>query len=118
MLSLLKSAELFLPAIYQFEAWLGGDKLMHFKLSIVLSVMACFAVSNINKGFSLNTFWRLLWMQSFLVSCLLLDEALQYLAASRRFEWLDFYYGAGGILIGLSIYCCFWAVKNRLWMNA
>jgi hypothetical protein len=118
LLSFFKSAELFLPAIYQFQAWLGGDKLMHLKLSIILSVLACFAVSNIKKSFPLNTFWRLLWMQLFLVFCLLLDEVHQYLAASRRFEWLDFYYGAGGLLIGMSIYCSFLAVKNRLWMNA
>jgi hypothetical protein len=111
MLSLFKSAEIFLPAIYQFEAWLGGDKLMHLKLALVLSVLACFAVSNIKTRFPLHTFWRLLLMQSLLASCLLLDEAHQYLAASRRFEWLDFYYGAGGLLIGMSVYCIFLGVK-------
>jgi hypothetical protein len=111
MLSFFKSAELFLPAIYQFEAWLGGDKLMHLKLSVVLSVLACFAVSNIKKGFALNIFWRLLFVHLFLVSCLLLDEAHQYLASSRRFELMDFYYGAVGLFIGLLLYCCFFAVK-------
>jgi hypothetical protein len=119
MLSLFKSAEVFLPAIYQFEAWLGGDKLMHLKLASVLSVLACFTASNIKMGFALHTFWRLLGVQSLLASCLLLDEAHQYLAASRRFEWLDFYYGAGGLLIGLLIYCCFLGVKiaYRLLLN-
>jgi hypothetical protein len=112
MLSFFKSAELFLPAIHHFEAWLGGDKLMHLRLSVVLSVMACFVVSNIKKGFPLNTVWRILFIQLFLVSCLLLDEAYQYLAPSRRFELLDFYYGAGGLLIGLSIYCCFLGINN------
>jgi hypothetical protein len=111
MLSFFKSAELFLPAIYHFEAWLGGDKLMHLKLSIILSVLACFVSNNIKKGFPLNTVWRLLLMQLFLVSCLLLDEAHQNLAPSRRFEWLDFYYGARGLLIGLSFYCCFLGLK-------
>jgi hypothetical protein len=112
MLSFFKSAELFLPANYQFEVWLGGDKLMHLKLSVVLSVLACFAASSIKKGLPLNTVWRVLFMQLFLVSCLLLDEAHQYLAPSRRFELLDFYYGAGGLLIGLSIYCCFLGINN------
>jgi energy-coupling factor transporter transmembrane protein EcfT len=111
MLSLFKSAEVFLPAIYQFQGWLGGDKLMHLKLALVLSVLACVAASNIKKRFPLHTFWRVLLMQSLLASCLLLDEAHQYFATSRRFEWLDFYYGAGGLLIGVSVYCCFLGVK-------
>jgi VanZ family protein len=111
MLSFFKSTEMFLPAIYQFQGWLGGDKLMHLKLSIILSVLACFAASKIKKGFPLKTVWRLLFIQSFLASCLLLDEAHQYFAPSRRFEWLDIYYGAGGLLIGLSVYCCFLGVK-------
>jgi hypothetical protein len=105
MLSVFKSAEFFLPAIYQFEAWLGGDKLMHLKLSIVLSVLACFVVNKIKPDLPLNKFWRLALMQFFLLVCLLIDETHQYLAASRRFEWLDFYYGASGLLIGLSLYC-------------
>jgi hypothetical protein len=111
MLSLFKSAEVFLPAIYQFQGWLGGDKLMHLKLAVVLSVLACCAVSNIKMGFALHTFWRLLAVQSLLAACLLLDEAHQYLAATRRFEWLDFYYGASGLLIGVSVYCCFLGLK-------
>jgi hypothetical protein len=111
MLSFFKYTEIFLPTNYQLEAWLGGDKLMHLKLSSVLSVMASFAASSIKKGFLLNIFWRLLFIQLFLVSCLLLDEAHQYLAPSRRFELMDFYYGAGGLLIGLSVYCCFLGVK-------
>jgi protein-S-isoprenylcysteine O-methyltransferase Ste14 len=102
---------LFLPAIYQFEAWLGGDKLMHLKLSVVLSMLACFAVSNIKKNLPLNAAWRIVFIQLFLVVCLFFDEAHQYLAPSRRFEWLDLYYGVGGLLIGLSIYCCFWGMR-------
>jgi VanZ family protein len=111
MLSFFKSAELFLPAIYQFEAWLGGDKLMHLKLAFVLSLLACFAANSIKRNFLLNAFWRLLFIQLFLASCLLLDEAHQYLAPSRRFELMDFYYGVGGLLIGLLSYCCFLGVK-------
>jgi hypothetical protein len=105
MLSFFKSAEWFLSAIYQFEVWLGGDKLMHLKLSLILSVLASFAASSISKGFPLNVFWRLLFIQLFLVSCLLLDETHQYVMLSRRFEWMDFYYGASGLFIGLFIYC-------------
>jgi hypothetical protein len=111
MLSLFKSAEVFLPAISQFQLWVGGDKLMHLKLSSVLSLLACFVACNIMKNFVIHVFWRLLFIQLFLTSCLLLDEAHQYLALSRRFEWLDFYYGAFGLLIGLSVYCCFLGLK-------
>jgi hypothetical protein len=111
MLSFFKSAEVFLPAISQFQLWIGGDKLMHLKLSSVLSVLACFVACNIMKNFVIHTFWRLLFIQLFLIFCLLLDEAHQYLALSRRFEWLDFYYGVFGLLIGLSVYCCFLGLK-------
>jgi hypothetical protein len=113
MLSVFKSAEFFLPTIYQFEVWLGGDKLMHLKLSIILSVLACFVVNKIKPDFPLNKIWRLALMQFFLLACLLIDETHQYLAASRRFEWLDFYYGASGLLIGLSIYCAV-LILNRV----
>jgi hypothetical protein len=111
ILSFFKSTEIFLPTIYQFEAWLGGDKLMHLKLSSVLSVLGCFVACNIMKNFAIHNFWRLLFFQLFLTSCLLLDETHQYLAPSRRFEWLDFYYGAFGLFIGLLIYCCFLGLK-------
>jgi hypothetical protein len=104
-LSFFKSAELFLPVIYQIENWLGGDKLVHMKLSLILSFFACIVSREIKKDIKLNVFWRLLIMQIVLTIGLLLDEAHQYMMFSRRFEWMDFYYGASGLFIGLFIYC-------------
>jgi hypothetical protein len=103
-LSVCKSAELFLPAIYQFEFWLGGDKLMHLKLSLLLSLLACFASNKVNLAGSLNFFWRIATTQAILVAGLLVDEGHQYFATSRRFEWLDFSYGATGLFMGLIVY--------------
>jgi hypothetical protein len=104
-LSLFKSAELFLPFIYQMEDWLGGDKLVHMKLSLVLSFIACIVSGEIRKDIKINAFLRLFFMQIVLMIGLLLDEAHQYVMFSRRFEWMDFYYGASGLFIGLFIYC-------------
>jgi hypothetical protein len=105
LLTTFKSAELFLPAIYQLEAWLGGDKLMHLKLSILLSLFACMAAQGFKYLAALKLVWRLFFIQIFLMLALLLDESHQYLAYSRRFEWLDYYYGISGLFIGLGIYC-------------
>lgn len=104
MLSFLKSAELFLPDIYQFEAWLGGDKLVHLKLSILLSFLACACALKLKIWGQLKLEWKLFFIQLFLMIALLLDESHQYLASSRRFEWLDYVYGISGLLIGLVAY--------------
>jgi hypothetical protein len=104
-LSFFKSAELFLPFIYQMEDLLGGDKLVHMKLSLVLSFFACIVSREVKKNVKINAFLRLFFMQVVLITGLLLDEAHQYVMFSRRFEWMDFYYGASGLFIGLLIYC-------------
>lgn len=103
-LSVLKSTESFLPAIYQFEAWLGGDKLMHLKLSALLSLLACIVSHEFKRLYALNIIWRVFVIQLLLTLSLLADEAHQYLMATRRFEWADFSYGAAGLLIGLFAY--------------
>jgi hypothetical protein len=104
-LSFFKSAELFLPFIYQMEDWLGGDKLVHMKLSLVLSFIACIVSREIKKDIKINLTLRLFFMQIVLMIGLLFDEAHQYVMFSRRFEWMDFYYGASGLFIGLLVYC-------------
>jgi hypothetical protein len=104
MLSFFKSAELFLPAIYQFEAWLGGDKLMHLKLSALLSFLACAGAHKLKLWGELKLLWKLFFIQLFLMMALLLDESHQYLASTRRFEWLDYSYGISGLFIGLILY--------------
>lgn len=90
LLSVCKSAEIFLPYIYQFEAFLGGDKWMHFKLALLLGF---FAVSVFSAK-------KLVLVLLVLLIGLFVDEAMQYLLASRRFEWLDALYGVSGLLFG------------------
>jgi hypothetical protein len=101
LLTVFKSAELYLPAIHQLQAWLGGDKLMHLKLAVILSIFACAAALKLKVWGELKLVWRLFFIQLFLMTALLLDESHQYLAYSRRFEWLDYYYGISGLFIGL-----------------
>ncbi|HCM05274.1 MAG TPA: hypothetical protein DIC30_04620 [Oceanospirillales bacterium] len=107
-LSSLKTTKTMLPIIYQFEAALGGDKLMHLILSMLLSLLALWAlVPDLLKTFNLS-FGR--WLFLCFGVCLLLtfgllvDELHQMFVRSRRFEWLDFAYGVGGIGIGFIIF--------------
>jgi len=97
VLSICKSAEIFLPYIYQFEYFLGGDMWMHFKLALLLGLLSVLAFTST----------RLIWVLLMLLSGLVLDEALQYVLASRRFEWLDGIYGVAGLLFGVAISAAF-----------
>jgi len=107
-----KSLELFLPEIYQLEAFLGGDKLMHLKLSLLLSILACFASQQLHLLKTLSLSWRLLLIQGVLVAGLIIDEAHQQITSSRRFEWLDLSYGVFGLVIGLIIYLLFIIIRR------
>ena len=105
-LSVFKTSEILLPYIYQFEALLGGDKLMHLKLSAVLSILALFAlIPNRKQGMRLLA--HALGICFLLVTGLMLDELHQALISTRRFEWLDFVYGVSGISMGLVAYLTF-----------
>lgn len=108
VLSSLKTNKILLPFIYQLESALGGDKLMHLILSMLLSLLALWAlVPDLLKTFNFN-FGR--WLFLCFGVCLLLtvgllvDELHQMFVSSRRFEWLDFAYGVGGIGIGFIIF--------------
>lgn len=116
-LSMFKTAELFLPTIYAIESWLGGDKLMHLKLSAVLTVLALLAFVSINErraGMSNSTYTVFyptfspvlfsLGICGLLVAGLLIDELHQAFVSTRRFEWCDLAYGASGISIGFLIF--------------
>lgn len=105
-LSVFKTSEIFLPYIYQLEAFLGGDKLMHLKLSAVLSILALFALISNNKQ-GLKLLVHALGICFLLITGLMLDELHQALISTRRFEWLDFAYGVSGISIGLAAYLTF-----------
>ena len=97
LLSAFKSIELFLPQITWLEHSLGGDKWMHFKLSTLLAILACFASEQVLDLRPVN---RSLVVFGVLLFALALDEALQYGLASRRFELLDLAYGSAGLLCG------------------
>ena len=104
-LSAFKTAELFLPSIYQLEAFLGGDKLMHLKLSSVLSCLALWAfIPKTLAAFSGLFFVRCLLIVLLLAVGLSLDEFHQAFTTTRRFEYMDLAHGVTGIGIGLGIY--------------
>jgi glycopeptide antibiotics resistance protein len=96
-LSVFKSAEVALPTVYGIERWLGGDKWMHFKLSSILAILACFASERV---LDLAAIKRTLRVFPVLVLALAIDEALQFLTATRRFEFLDLVWGVSGLLAG------------------
>lgn len=98
LLSIFKSAEIALSTLYEIERWFGGDKWMHFKLSGILAVLACFASERV---LDLAPITRTLRVLPVLVVALVIDEALQYLTASRRFELLDLAWGVTGLLAGV-----------------
>lgn len=108
-LSVFKTAELFLPTIYGLENFFGGDKLMHLKLSMVLSVLALLAVTPSrdcarNGVANTKVLWRAAGVSLLLVVGLFADELHQALVSTRRFEWWDFAYGISGIIIGLLLF--------------
>lgn len=98
VLSAFKSAEIGLAQIHALETWLGGDKSMHFTLSAILAVLACFASERV---LDLAPTTRTIGVCFVLLSALTLDEALQYVLASRRFELLDLAFGSLGLLAGV-----------------
>ena len=110
VLSVCKTAEWFLPTINGIEHWLGGDKWMHLKLATILSFLACFASERVIES-ALGR--RILAVFGFLVVALLLDEAHQYIVASRRFEWLDSAYGVCGLVGGIAIYLVVLMITSR-----
>jgi|DeeseametaMP0139_FD_contig_81_775469_length_728_multi_5_in_0_out_0_1 VanZ family protein len=110
LLSGLKSAEVALAQIHTIEAWLGGDKNMHFTLSAILAVLACFASERV---LDLAPVTRTIGVVLLLGLALSVDEALQYTLASRRFELLDLAYGSLGLLTGVLGYLSVTFVRSR-----
>jgi len=100
LMSGFKSAEMYLQAINGFEKWLGGDKLMHLYLAMVLAFLAMPVARAVNyKNKALNVFTLFIT----LMACLLLDELHQAGVGSRYFEWQDTLFGGLGLIIGLSV---------------
>ena len=101
LMSTFKSLEIFIPQIHALEHWFGGDKVMHFVLAALLSLLACFASEQV---FRLKTSKRILTILATLSACLLLDELLQYQVPSRKFDLMDLAAGYSGLLAGSVIY--------------
>lgn len=101
-LSVFKTAEMFLPHIYALESWLGGDKLMHLKLSFGLSLLAL--MTFVQAKAIVKRLFQSIMVCFILVSGLFADEFHQALVSTRRFEWLDLSYGVTGIFMGLLLF--------------
>ncbi len=100
LMSGFKSAEMYLQYINGLETWLGGDKLMHLYLAMVLAFLAlpvARALKVKNKALNVVTLFVLL------MSCLLLDELHQAGVSSRHFDWHDTLFGGLGLIMGLSV---------------
>ena len=100
MLTTFKSVKIFTPELSFLEAGLGGDKLEHFFLALLLSFLVWPVVWSFNNGryskLRVGFFTLLL-----LVTALLLDELLQFFISSRHFDWQDTAFGVAGLLVGL-----------------
>ncbi len=100
LMSGFKSAEMYLQTINGFEKWLGGDKLMHLYLAMVLAFLAVPVARAVTyKNITLNVFTLFI----ILITCLLLDELHQAMVDSRHFDWHDTLYGGLGLIIGLNV---------------
>lgn len=108
-LSMFKSAEVALSTVYGIERWLGGDKWMHFKLSGILAILACFASERVLDSAAIK---RTLRVFPVLALALATDEALQFLTTTRRFEFLDLVCGVSGLLAGALGYLLVVFVRN------
>ncbi len=102
LLSGLKSAQLCLSFISTIEVGLGGDKLVHFYLALLLSFLAWPVALLINsKKYSASIVFTLLF--GFLSVLLILDELHQLVLISRHFELQDTLFGVSGLAMGLVI---------------
>jgi VanZ like family. len=98
LMSSFKSAGMYLQYIGGIEVWLGGDKLMHLYLAIVLAWLALPVARCVKyKGKSLSV----VSLFVFLLVCLLLDELHQAGVVSRYFDWRDTLFGGLGLIAGL-----------------
>lgn len=108
VLSVFKSAEYLLEYLYQLEDYFGGDKQMHLKLAAMLSILGCFAAERV---LDLARLKRVVLVVSLASVFLTIDEGIQYVLDSRRFEFEDLAYGIAGLMLGCLGYLIFDAAK-------
>lgn len=104
VLSVSKSAEFLLGYLYQLEDYFGGDKQMHLRLAAMLSILGCFAAERV---LDLARLKRVVLVVSLASVFLTIDEGIQYVLDSRRFEFEDLAYGIAGLLLGCLGYLVF-----------
>jgi len=110
-LSVSKSAEFLLEYLYQLEDYFGGDKQMHLKLAAMLSILGCFAAERV---LDLARLKRVVLVVSLASVFLTIDEGIQYVLDSRRFEFEDLAYGIAGLMLGCLGYLTFDAAKGAV----
>lgn len=108
VLSVFKSAEYLLEYLYQLEDYFGGDKQMHLKLAAMLSILGCFAAERV---LDLARLKRVVLVVSLASVFLTIDEGIQYVLDSRRFEFEDLAYGIAGLMLGCLGYLIFDSAK-------
>ncbi|TNC83333.1 MAG: hypothetical protein CSH37_14775 [Thalassolituus sp.] len=111
VLSVSKSAEFLLEYLYQLEDYFGGDKQMHLKLAAMLSILGCFAAERV---LDLARLKRVVLVVSLASVFLTIDEGIQYVLDSRRFEFEDLAYGIAGLVLGCLGYLIFDAAKGAV----
>lgn len=99
-LTMFKSIEVFRSELAFIEASLGGDKIEHFILALLLSFLVwpvAWSLNNSRYSKARVTVFTLL----LLILALLLDELHQFFISSRHFDWQDSAFGVAGLLVGL-----------------
>lgn len=109
VLSVSKSAEFLLEYLYQLEDYFGGDKQMHLKLAAMLSILGCFAAERV---LDLARLKRVVLVVGLASVFLTIDEGIQYVLDSRRFEFEDLAYGIAGLMLGCLGYLIFDVAKS------
>lgn len=102
VLSTLKSFHFFVDELRLLEGFVGGDKCLHFYLSLILGFLGCFSAVRM-----VTSRRRWLAVSVTLISLmvgLFLDEYMQQFSENRIFDPMDLYAGTLGLLTGLVIY--------------
>lgn len=102
VLSTLKSFHFFIDELRLLEGFVGGDKCLHYYLSLLLGLLGCFSAVRMVKSR-----WRWVAVAVTLISLmagLSLDEYIQQFSENRIFDPMDLYAGASGLFTGFLLY--------------
>lgn len=82
---------------------------MHLKLAAMLSILGCFAAERV---LDLARLKRVVLVVGLASVFLTIDEGIQYVLDSRRFEFEDLAYGIAGLMLGCLGYLIFDVAKS------